>query len=253
VFGGDGTGGPELAAVAVSRSTGFFTGPFYAPFALDPPIDVADGATYTWFLDMAAGELEVLYAETDVAAGTAYAGPSAASAGPIADDDMAFRAVFGAPDMWLASTSDAGSVLPGAASARDVTFDATGLAGGTYTAALVLTTNDPAAPSVTVPVALTVAGVDAEDGPEAPGPWLAAPAPNPTRGTATLAYRLAEPGVARLSVVDLLGREVVVLAEGPHAAGEARASVPAGLAPGVYVVRLVAGDAVRTQRAVVAW
>ena len=70
---------------------------------------------------------------------------------------------------------------------------------------------------------------------------LGAIAPNPTAGRATVSWTLAEAGPARVAVVDLLGREVAVLADGAFAAGPQRAEVPAGLAPGVYVVRLQAG------------
>jgi len=70
-------------------------------------------------------------------------------------------------------------------------------------------------------------------------------APNPTRGSATLAFSLPEAGPVRLAVYDVLGREVVRLADGEVPAGEHRASLPEGaLAPGVYVVRLEAGGEV---------
>ncbi len=81
---------------------------------------------------------------------------------------------------------------------------------------------------------------------------LDAPAPNPARGAASLTYSLAEAGAARLSVVDLLGREVAVLAEGTLAAGRHAATVETErLAPGVYVVRLTAGRATASRRLVV--
>ena len=82
--------------------------------------------------------------------------------------------------------------------------------------------------------------------------WLGTPYPNPSRSTATVRFGLAEAGEARLTLVDLLGREVAVLAEGDHPAGKAQAALPVGrLAPGLYVVRLEAGDRLLTRRAVV--
>ncbi|MEM7786479.1 MAG: zinc-dependent metalloprotease family protein [Bacteroidota bacterium] len=82
--------------------------------------------------------------------------------------------------------------------------------------------------------------------------WLGTPYPNPTRGAATVPFGLAEAGAARLTLVDLLGREVAVLSEGELPAGDAQAALPtAGLAPGLYVVRLEAGGRVLTRRAVV--
>ena len=90
--------------------------------------------------------------------------------------------------------------------------------------------------------------VDEETGPApeaAPVLALDAPAPNPVRQSARLAYALAEAGTVRLSVFDMLGREVAVLADGPRPAGDGEARFDArGLASGVYVVRLVAGGAV---------
>jgi len=61
--------------------------------------------------------------------------------------------------------------------------------------------------------------------------------PNPSTGTATVAFTLAEAAPVRVSVVDVLGREVAVLAEGVTAPGAHEATVR-GLAPGTYIVRM---------------
>ncbi|HIG75921.1 MAG TPA: DUF4397 domain-containing protein [Bacteroidetes bacterium] len=73
---------------------------------------------------------------------------------------------------------------------------------------------------------------------------LDAPFPNPAVGSATVPFSLAEAGDVRLAVVDALGREVALLAEGTREAGAHRAALPSGtLAPGTYVVLLQAnGD-----------
>ena len=70
--------------------------------------------------------------------------------------------------------------------------------------------------------------------------------PNPVAHRATVRFELAEAGPARLAVVDALGREVAVLAEGSHAAGVHDAAWDAArLAPGLYVLRLdTAGETV---------
>lgn len=81
---------------------------------------------------------------------------------------------------------------------------------------------------------------------------LEAPAPNPARGQAALAFSLPEAGLARLSMVDRLGRAVAVLAESEQAAGRHAAAFDvSGLAPGVYVIRLGAGAQTATRRVVV--
>ena len=68
-------------------------------------------------------------------------------------------------------------------------------------------------------------------------------APNPATTSARIAFSLAEAGPARLSVYDVLGREVAVLADGASMeAGRHEASLDASaLASGTYVVRLTAG------------
>ncbi len=74
---------------------------------------------------------------------------------------------------------------------------------------------------------------------QAPVASLLAPRPNPSRGAATVPYEVPA-GRARVAVVDVLGREVAVLADGAHEAGAHEARLdPGTLAPGLYLVRLV--------------
>ena len=74
-------------------------------------------------------------------------------------------------------------------------------------------------------------------------------APNPTAGRARLAYTLPAAASVRLVLVDALGREVAVVADGERAAGRHDALVDAGgLAPGVYALRLSAGGLTVTRR-----
>lgn len=92
--------------------------------------------------------------------------------------------------------------------------------------------------------------------PAAPGPEAALSLrafPTPTASGATVEAVLAAPTVACLRVVDVLGREVAVLAEGPLPAGVLRARWgTAGLAAGVYTVVLdVDGGGRRVQRVTV--
>ncbi len=94
---------------------------------------------------------------------------------------------------------------------------------------------DPAAQPL--PVAVT--------GPGAPAALeLAAPAPNPARDFARFTFALPRADVVRLEILDLLGRRVRTLAQGPLAAGryvrgwDRRDEHHARVAPGVYLVRL---------------
>lgn len=102
-------------------------------------------------------------------------------------------------------------------------------------------------------LSLPATGVGTDGVAEASAFALDAPVPSPARGAASVRFVLARPGKARLNVFDLLGREVAVLHDGPAVAGATVARIDASaLAPGVYVVRLVANGSRRTQRLVVA-
>ncbi|MEM1042684.1 MAG: T9SS type A sorting domain-containing protein [Bacteroidota bacterium] len=83
--------------------------------------------------------------------------------------------------------------------------------------------------------------VSAENGPaetRKPVAELLPSYPNPSDGTVTLPLVLGTAAEVRVTVFDVLGREVAVLHEGPLAAGEHRLQfVKAGLSAGVYLVR----------------
>jgi len=71
---------------------------------------------------------------------------------------------------------------------------------------------------------------------------LSAPAPNPTRGGFSVTFAQATAGPARLVLVDLLGRTVAVLADGPQPAGESTVRLAAhALSAGTYLLRLTSG------------
>ncbi|MEO0559375.1 MAG: T9SS type A sorting domain-containing protein, partial [Bacteroidota bacterium] len=73
--------------------------------------------------------------------------------------------------------------------------------------------------------------------------------PNPTRSASSVQVDLPEPARIRLSVYDALGREVAVALDADRPAGRHTVALAVdGLATGVYVVRLVADGAARTQR-----
>ena len=79
---------------------------------------------------------------------------------------------------------------------------------------------------------------------------LGLPRPNPSRGEVTLDYEVPLASAVRLVVVDVLGREVAVLASGEVAPGAHEAQIPAdALAAGVYAV-VLSVDRERRQRQV---
>lgn len=78
---------------------------------------------------------------------------------------------------------------------------------------------------------------------------LQAPYPNPFRGRATLRYDVPEASRVRLVVCDMLGREVAVLVDAERRAGRYNATFEAdGLASGLYVVRMTAGEGTEHRR-----
>ncbi len=80
---------------------------------------------------------------------------------------------------------------------------------------------------------------------------LAGAYPNPARGPVTVGYRTAAAGPVRLDVLDVQGRTVATLVDAPVAPGEHVATWAAGVAPGVYVVRMRAAGGVSTLRVAV--
>ncbi len=75
--------------------------------------------------------------------------------------------------------------------------------------------------------------------------------PNPFRHRATIAYRVPAPGHVRLTVYDVLGRELAVLVDERQSAGSHSAKLDASSWPsGVYLYRLEVGNQVATGRLV---
>lgn len=91
-----------------------------------------------------------------------------------------------------------------------------------------------------------------EDGAAAAGFGLAPVYPNPVRGTAAVAFELDRSQAAAVTVYDLLGREVAVLARGEQPAGRTTVAFDtASLPAGVYVVRLEGETASAARKVVV--
>src|SRR5207245_391402 len=75
--------------------------------------------------------------------------------------------------------------------------------------------------------------------------------PNPARGSAQVEFVLANADRVLLTIVDVHGREIARLGDGPFSAGPHHVSwsVPAGrVPPGVYWVRCQAGGRIGAQR-----
>ena len=73
--------------------------------------------------------------------------------------------------------------------------------------------------------------------------------PNPFNPTTTIAYSLPEDCHVRLEIYNLLGQRVATLGEGWETAGQRAVTWDArGLASGVYVCRLTAGEHAQTRK-----
>ena len=242
LYAGAGTGGQPLGTAPVTSANG--PGSTFIQIPLPTPVAVTQGQPVTWFLDLTSGTAPVLYStENPLAGGAQLRSPNGLPSGAAAQagSDMTFQMTIGPLDHWATPGVSRGNTPAGAASTVPVTISAAGLSPGTYPLTLLVTTSDPSAPATSVPLTLTVA-TTASEAPATARLTLDAPAPNPTRGPTVIGYALAEASPVRLSVVDLLGREVAVVAEGTASAGRHVATLDtARLAPGVYVVRLSAG------------
>ncbi|HEX8384600.1 MAG TPA: M36 family metallopeptidase, partial [Rubricoccaceae bacterium] len=157
VYNGAGATGTLLSSSSFTASNGA-SGGGYLNVPLATPPRVTQGQVYTWFMDMTSGTTAVQLATPSVYAGgtmyiTTNGNPVNAAAYP--EYDAQARLTFAAPVVnWVRLSTTGGSVAPGASQTITVTFDATGLGEGTYTADLLVSTNDPATPTRTVPLTL---------------------------------------------------------------------------------------------------
>jgi hypothetical protein len=181
VYSGEGTGGTELSVIPFSVASTTLA-PFYHDVVLPTPLQVEQGDVLTWYLDNATGgtqDLPVLVNSSNVYSGGQWyesgSGPGGAVAYP--NKDVNFRARFGSPDTWASVTPASGVVSSGTSSDVSVLFDAAGLADGTYTGTLRLTTTDPSNPTIDVPVTLTVGAYSVELAGGAGWRMMAAPSP----------------------------------------------------------------------------
>jgi hypothetical protein len=71
---------------------------------------------------------------------------------------------------------------------------------------------------------------------------------SPMHGSGSVMLGIPEAARVRVGLFDVSGREVSRLADGPYGAGPQAFAMPAGMAPGVYVVRAVVGDAVLARK-----
>ena len=150
----------------------------------------------------------------------------------------------------VAVSPDMGTLGDGESVEITLTIDTAGLEIGSYSGEVVILTNDPSNPTLTIPISLEVIDSTAgEEGAELTVFTLQPVFPNPVGATGTVRYGLPAPSEVSLRLYDVTGRLVATLVKAEKAAGWHDAPLDAGqLAPGVYVVSIQAGSFSATQK-----
>ena len=163
-------------------------------------------------------------------------------------DDVSINVTAG---LLLTATPTSGTVAGGGSQAIMVTADATNATPGTYQAEVRIATNDPASPTIVVPVTIEVRPFVANEGdvtlPEVV--TLYQNYPNPVAQATRIKFALPEAAAVDVRIYDAAGRMVATLVQGDQTAGFHEVSWNTGsLASGVYFVRMQAGTVMRTMR-----
>jgi subtilisin family serine protease len=164
---------------------------------------------------------------------------------------MAVRFQTDAPVPWLSVAPRTGTVAPQSSGYVTASFDATGMALGSYEAAIRFSTNDPNNAVVIVPVTLNVSDATSVDGVTAlPARFdLGRPQPNPSGSATSIRYAVPAGGAdVSISIYDVAGRHVRALVRGAQPAGhhvavwDGRDRAGRRAVSGVYFYRMEAGD-----------
>jgi hypothetical protein len=162
---------------------------------------------------------------------------------PIEDVSDALFSVF-VPVDWLAVVPASGFVNASETADIELQFNAEGMSEGDYYADLLIDSNGGA--RVVVPVTLHVESTGIIDVPATL--LLYGNHPNPFNPMTEIAFAMPGAGHVRVSVFDVSGRLVKVVADGEYEAGlnqvmwDGTNSAGAAVASGVYVYRLEVGD-----------
>ncbi|HLA62821.1 MAG TPA: T9SS type A sorting domain-containing protein, partial [Rhodothermales bacterium] len=270
---GEGAAAPVLA-LSLTREAGGYGRTAEAFVSFEAGAAAGLDAADAYHLDPAAGDYTALF--TRATDGTALVIQALPESGPHTFPLEVAALEGGAPVGGAFTLSWAAPALPPGATARlldavtGASVDLT--AAGTYTFTLDAPAGRgvaPATPAALAPPAprvldgtsdgltsgrFTVVVNGATTGTEAGASALAlSVAPNPVLGSGVVRYVLPEASRVRVSVYDVLGREVAVLMDGEQGAGRYDVALDAArLAPGAYLVRLTAGEATLVRRVTVA-
>ena len=149
---------------------------------------------------------------------------------------------------WLSVKPSSGVVVPMASADLDVTLDATGLAEDDYTADINITTNDPANPTITIPVSMTVTTWVGVDGDLPLATVFFGAVPNPFNPSTSLHFSLPRESHVDLKIYDVAGRLVREVVSGSRPAGrnevrwDGKDSAGQEIASGTYFARLIVDE-----------
>lgn len=228
---------------------------FDANFAQGMDFDPESGDLYLAAYNNAinASELRLVNLSTGQAT---LVGPIAAGSGV----EVAAFGITGSGFPWLRFTGPtAGSIAPGDVAGLTLELRGinTGQADTTLTANIIIESNDPDLPVVTIPVLLRVqdnaVSIDFLD--PVPGRYvLEGNYPNPFNPSTTIQYQLPEANSVKLTIYNALGQKVRTLVNDHQQPGKYKAVWnglnDAGLkvASGIYIYRIEAGSFVKTRR-----
>ncbi|MGA9115307.1 MAG: FlgD immunoglobulin-like domain containing protein [Bacteroidota bacterium] len=177
--------------------------------------------------------------------------PPPATLNQTASSSLYYTQLVTASGRWLTVESGSGgTVAPGDSALVGFRIRTGLLPPGTVSASLVLNSNDPVAPRVTVPVSVDILTHVAGGETELPREFrLWQNYPNPFNPSTTIRFALPREARVRVSVYNLLGQEIRTLLEGERAAGyhtatwDGRNRTGVEAASGVYFYRMEAHSA----------
>jgi hypothetical protein len=152
---------------------------------------------------------------------------------------------------WLSINPDSGVCSPNSFIKMEVLLDATELDSGDFYGSLIIDSNDPVNPSISIPVHLkveAVVGVDNEL--NVPNVYeLYQNYPNPFNPTTTIKYAIPKTSKVSLALFTILGEEMATLVNEEKTAGNYEVEFNASNLPsGVYFYRLQADSFIETKK-----
>jgi hypothetical protein len=161
-------------------------------------------------------------------------------------DSLAIR--FSRGISWLDVSPTSGTVAPGDSQIVTATFNSMALPTGVYTGTLNIASNDPANPTIAVPVRLDVGTVGVSEARRGiPATFeLSQNYPNPFNPVTRIKFALPVEAQVSLRVYNLLGQEIITLADEQRPAGyfavewDGKAAFGATVSSGIYFYRLEA-------------